>query len=91
MTPVANNRGAVIKIPNHPKASSTNQGKNRIVEENINKLSSKTNNCMIENFICKLFRLIVSNLQQGVFLHYFINNPLVCQCQFSTYKPSAYS
>ncbi|MEH6851007.1 hypothetical protein V7062_14540 [Bacillus pseudomycoides] len=51
MTPIPNNTGAVIKIPNQPKASSTNQGKKRIVEENINKLSTKTDNCIIDNFI----------------------------------------
>jgi hypothetical protein len=47
-----NNKGAVAKIPNHPKALSINQGKNGLAEENINKFSTNRNNCIRDNLIC---------------------------------------
>ncbi|WIG34043.1 hypothetical protein [Bacillus toyonensis] len=48
---IINNKGVVAKIPNHPKAFSINQGKNGMAEENINKFSTKRNNCIRDNFI----------------------------------------
>jgi hypothetical protein len=50
--PMINNKGAVAKIPNHPKALSINQGKNGMAEENINKFSTNRNNCIRDNLIC---------------------------------------
>ncbi|RAN68338.1 hypothetical protein B5P40_20610 [Bacillus sp. SRB_8] len=40
-TPINNNKGVVTKIPSKPKLSSTNQGKNGILEANINRLSTR--------------------------------------------------
>ena len=68
ITRINNNRGVVTQIPSKPQLSSTNQGKNGIPEENINKLSTKKIIVRIIILILMFLWFMVLILRKSLFL-----------------------
>lgn len=71
VTRINNNKGVVTKIPSKPKLSSTNQGKNSILEEDINSSSTRENNCTSNNLTLMFLRfMVLSSSQKCIFRLY---------------------
>lgn len=60
-----------MQIPSKPKLSSTNPGKNSILEEDINSSSTRENNCTSNNLTLMFLRfMVLSSSQKCIFRLY---------------------